>query len=347
MGNAIADYFIMLIILFLLGIELFYNVKFKPKNKNFFDLKNTKAIRGVGIFLIIFVHAPIIYQNKIQDMIGSFTYVFITFFFMTSAYGLTIAQSKNPDGIEHFWRKRLPKLLITSWIVNLIKTLLDITIYKRNLNIISLFSIEEWLKWLLACYFALWISFIVFKGKDIWKIACSVLVIIGSIIMYYLKNAGIYTDTTWHTECYGFIWGIILASIGSSECLNFFLKKWKMKLSFSILIAIVLGVLYLKFKPILFWGDYLLKILLGAAIIFLILVINAKVDFGNRISLFIGEMTLEIFLVHGYIIDLLNYIHVWKFGGMYLLSTIFITVISAIIIHVLTNLIMERVHRFL
>lgn len=108
------------IIIFLIFILVFKSKYIPNANDNFFDINNSKAIRGFWCLVVILVHIPQDYQNKIQDMIGSFAYIGVTFFFMTSAYGLSIAADKKPDSISRFWRTRLPKLIIPNWLINII-----------------------------------------------------------------------------------------------------------------------------------------------------------------------------------------------------------------------------------
>lgn len=79
---------------------------------------------------------------------GSFAYIGVTFFFMTSAYGLKVGAKKNPDSTKVFWRRRLPKLLIPMFLVNVLTMVMhlieckDISpgIAENNRNIQQYFS---------------------------------------------------------------------------------------------------------------------------------------------------------------------------------------------------------------
>ena len=135
----------------------------------------------------------------------------------------------------------------------------------------------------------------------------------------------------------------MLASVGASDFANYFSRKWRIKWIISIIISIVLGCMYLRFKPVLFWGDYLLKAVLGVAITFVVIIANTKIDFENKISLFMGSLTFEIYLLHGYVIDVLNGIHKWEIGGIYTVSCIVLTIIASVVLHYVANIIMKRV----
>ena len=72
------------ILLCLLGL-LLAGAKYSPDGAHFFDRENSGAMRGFWCLIVALVHVPAGYQNRLQDMIGSFAYVGVTFFFLTSA----------------------------------------------------------------------------------------------------------------------------------------------------------------------------------------------------------------------------------------------------------------------
>ena len=150
---------IMLFVLGFLGITLLAGLKVTDgRSTHFFDRDNTNALRGFWCLVVMLVHVPSLYQNRIQDMIGSFAYIGVTFFFMTSAYGLRLLIEKNPDSINVFWRKRLPKLLVPCFLVKIIGLLTDAA--TGNVIILwNLVSINGWVQWLVVCYFIFWMSY--------------------------------------------------------------------------------------------------------------------------------------------------------------------------------------------
>lgn len=125
---------------------------------HFFDKTNSNAMRGFWCLIVILVHIPAAYQNTIQDMLGSFAYIGVTFFFMTSAFGLKIGETKNPGSIRKYWRKRLPKLLAPCILVNIVG-IISALIRTGSFSILSLISINAWVRWLLVCYVFFWIVY--------------------------------------------------------------------------------------------------------------------------------------------------------------------------------------------
>lgn len=182
----------------------------------------------------------------------------------------------------------------------------------------------------------MWISFVVFKGKSIWKAATCLLVIAGSAIMYFVAANGYYQRPTWAPECYGFVWGIILSGI-NKEFRTYFVEKWKIKWGVSAVVALVLGVAFLKFKPVPFVGSYLLKIALGLAISLFVLVSNVRINYGNKVNMFLGKISFEVYLIHTVVFELLENKISWLSSGVFILLSIILTVIMAVIVHWITE----------
>lgn len=83
-------------------------------------------------------------------------------------------------------------------------------------------------------------------------------------------------------------------------------KKWLLKCAGFCVLAGIAGVAYLKFKPVVFFGDYLLKILLGVLIITFMIAVNRSIAIGNKVSLFLGSVSYEVYLLHGSVFGLLS-----------------------------------------
>lgn len=136
---------------------IYFNLQSKANKGyiSFFNLTNTTAMRGFWCIIVILVHIPAVYQNRIQDLMGSFAYIGVTFFFMTSAYGLKVGAKKNPDSTKVFWRRRLPKLLIPMFLVNVLTMVMHL-IECKDISPLDLLSVNMWVVWLLACYAIYW-----------------------------------------------------------------------------------------------------------------------------------------------------------------------------------------------
>lgn len=338
------DYAVMGGILLFLMLLLMAGAKYHPHgNDGFFDQRNSKAMRGFWCLIVILVHVPQSYQNAIQDMIGSFAYIGVTFFFMTSAYGLSVGAHNKPQQISHFWEARLPKLILPNWVANVVFALVFSILFGSGINISRLVAINGWIKWLLGCYLAFWIGhYFHWKEKLRNPIVC-VLVFILSISFYCMQLSGIVTSTTWCPESFGFIWGILLFA-HYDNIKKFFLRKWFAKACSFCLLSLILGISYLLFKPVVFWGNYVLKIVLGLSILSFILTLNGKIGLGNQVSCFLGDISFEIYLLHGYAFKLIAAAFPGISSGFFILASILLTVLLSMIIHKICNVLLSALY---
>ena len=339
------DFAIMLFIVAAMGISVLYKAQYCPEgNRNFFDINNTKAMRGLWCLIVVLVHTPAQYRNNIQDMLGSFAYIGVTFFFMTSAFGLTKKSGKEQKSVGFFWRNRLPKLLVPQLMVNVLVALLFLIFFGDQISFLYLFRIGKWVRWLLVCYFLFWAAHLLVKDPKRRKAAVCVAVVIFSAVVYCLKTVGIITDTVWTTEIYGFVWGVLL-SVCYDEVKTRCNKKWLFKCVLSGCVAMGLGLMYLKCKTIVFFGDYALKIGLGLSIIAFVLILNTRINIQNKVTLFLGEVSYEVYLIHSYVFSFVSRVCEDLSSGPYILMCLVGTVLSAAVVHFISKKVLKLLYQ--
>ena len=315
---------------------------FLEENESFFDLKSTTAIRAVCCIVVILVHVQPMHQNKIQDMIGSFGFVAVTFFFMTSAFGLKVSYIKNPEGIKYFWRRRLPGILIPVFLTNLIGCVIT-AVNGKKLGLLSFIAVDLWIVWLLICYLFFWIFYSIksIKHKDI---LIAIAITAFSLIVFFLGDR--IPVTTWVTEIYGFVWGLALADHKES-----FRKKsldgWLWKGAALLILSGLSGIAYLRFKQVFFCGNYLLKIVLGIIILLLVLHLLTRIKIGNKLSAFVGAVSFEVFLLHGKAFDIVEMIDPGMNSGVFIALSILITIVLAFAVHEISKRLVGRIRKAL
>lgn len=322
------------IILFLAGL-LLAGAGFRPDGAHFFDRENAGALRGFWCLIIVLVHVPPAYQNRLQDMVGSFAYVGVTFFFLTSAYGLRLAAKKRPESIRCFWRSRLPKLLVPCVLSNVV----HMAVYAAGGSRVSpwlLLTVGGWVRWLLVCYFAFWVShrFLPEPWRD-WAV-CGFAAAF-SLCVYLLKPMG----TTWCPEVLGFAWGILLCR-WKDRFVRWLNRGWLAKNAALCLLSGLLGVGYLLGKGIPFWGDYLLKIALGMAILAFILALNTKISIGNRVSRLLGDVSYEVYLLHDAAFFALEAFCPGLNSGVFILTSLLVTAMLSWAVRKLSDRLMNN-----
>lgn len=253
---------------------------------------------------------------------------------MTSAFGLRLQIDQHPEQINSFWQRRLPKLLVPCVVVNIIGLILNY-FEGEKISLWKLIYINDWVIWLLVCYLIFWLSYKIIKGYDI---AAVVLVITFSAMIYALK--AYITRPTWCPEVIGFIWGIILFH-KKNEFIIKMREHWMRKIAFLCCTAGVVGICYLEFKYIEFWGDYLLKIVLGLLIIIFLLALNTKISIGNKIGFLLGNVSFEVYLLHGMVFGLIKIIMPQLSSGAFIIVSMIATVLLSVVAHNLSIRILQ------
>ncbi len=318
---------IMAVIIAFLGSFLIYRDK-KGKQASFFDLDTSGAMRGFWCLVVVLVHIPEMYQNPLQDAVGSFAYIGVSFFFLTSSYGLTLSALKDPEGFtKGFWKRRLSRLLLPMLCVNILTILAEL-IFTRSFEPLTLLRINGWVRDLLAFYFIMW-AMHRFLPKSFSAKKKSLLVLIPvfifSVCIYVFNGMYIFG---WPTEIYGCIYGVLLA-LYKDKFLEFTKRKWFLKSAMFFAASVILGLLYLKLKGIPFLGDYIIKIVLGIAILGLIFVLNSKISLGNPVSRFLGGISYEVYLVHSVAFIILQSLPITLDSGVFILGAIILTILFA------------------
>ena len=154
-------YILMGILVLAIAAVTLWGTKYDPNRDSFMSIEDTTFLRGFWCIIVVLVHVPAAYQNRIQDMLGSFAYIGVTFFFMTSAYGLKYSLEHKEGYMDHFWRRRLPLILIPALIANAIQVIaygLD----GSEITFLSFININDWVKVLLFYYIVFWLIYGVF-----------------------------------------------------------------------------------------------------------------------------------------------------------------------------------------
>lgn len=151
-----------------------------------------------------------------------------------------------------------------------------------------------------------------------------------SVVVYAMKEH--ISSNTWCPEIFGFVWGIVFSNI-KDKFAAWAGEKWLMKSCVSCMLAGIVGIAYLKFKPVAFFGDYLLKIFLGVLIITFMLVLNSHIRIGNRVSLFLGGISYEVYLLQYCVFEIVSYFDSEISSGGFIIICICMTLLIAWLIN--------------
>lgn len=331
------DIIMMVVFLLLFATCVLFRIKICKEKEYFFSPEYTKCLKGIMCIVVVLVHIPQNYSNAIQDAIGSFGYICVTLFFLFSAYGLMYSVENKKDYIKKFPRNRLLVLLIPYFISNVLSVIFkigQISVKDAALGVLGLGSIS-FVTVLIVYYILFYLINRFLKNKTIKWIILILLPIIYSALNYR------FGWDRWCVEELGLSYGTIIYLV-----FNKYIKRLSVNTIIKTIllgiISIVLGILYLKFKTVNICGDYLLKIVLGIAIILFVFAFTYIFKIKNKLLLKLGSISYEVYLLHGiamYLIQKTTITQSW----IYIYLTILLTVIFAYILNKFCNVIIKRV----
>lgn len=309
------------------------------------SVSDSAFLRGFWCVIVMLVHVPAAYQNRLQDMVGSFAYIGVTFFFMTSAFGLKYSLKNKPRYMERFWRRRLPSILIPAVIANAFSVATD-ALNGSQISIIDFVNINNWVKVLLLYYFVFWIIYGILPQRlhtGTWQdVAMCSVVIVFSLVD---RLTPFKITSIWVVEPLGFAYGIIAAN-NVDTVKNMMKDNWLIKSGVLMITAALVGVCYIKYKPIPFVGDYCIKVILGISIIAFMFEFISKLKVGNVANAFLGSISYEVYILHFGVYSLVSALFKGRVSsGPYIITSIIITLILAYLLKLICKPLIRAVKR--
>lgn len=320
----------------------------KLSEGQFFSKNYTSVLKGLCCLIVIYVHVKEGYGNKLQDAIGSFAYCCVTIFFLVSAYGMMLSAERKGDYLKGFWRNRLLALLVPSLVVNIVGCVAH-NIFSDDFSLKGLYQLNNYvavlLLWCVWFYIVEWCKAKWFKDNTrLGDVLLIVGVVASSLYGYFDDPDPIKTGafSGWPYERMGLVWGVLLYRY--FHALEGWMAERRMaKVMVLTILGGVLGVAYLKYKMVFFWGAYLLKVVLGFTLILLLFTLTSNRAFGNKVSLWLGNISYEVYLSHGIVMGVLVHLLAPEVNsGVFILLTVVLTLILSHIEHAIATPIVRR-----
>lgn len=309
----------------------------KKDDKAFFGKDYTNALKGLCCLIVIYVHVGGGHGNALQDALGSFAYVAVTLFFLFSAYGMLLSVERKETYLRDFWRNRLVALLIPCLLINMVSFGSGI-LMSGEYHLSVLYQLNGYvavlLQWCVWFYVVEWCRVKWFAEKKILTDCILIAgVVVSSLYLYFFVEAEVSAQAGWCFERIGLVWGVLLYRYFGK------VKEWMGKNNWAKVIILtilggILGVAYLKYKVVYFWGAYLLKIILGLVLITLLFTATSSRQWGNRVSQWLGDVSYEVYLSHGIVMGALTWLlPKGSDSGLFIFLTVCVTLVLSDVVH--------------
>ena len=298
----------------LLSFIIFVIINIKVENNDTpLSSENTQRLRGLLAIVIILHHmSERINGGYFFPFLQHMGYLICAFFFFLSGYGIFLSyKRKGTKYLQDFWKQHILYLILVFFIVSFIYTIYYIVIGKFHPTI-TIASNSWYIIVQLLLYLVFWISFSLFSDKYSFIIVF-ILQIFLTILLIIFKRPCI-----WYISNFGFFIGILIANY-KNQVFRFIHTHYIS--SFLLFIF-----LFTLFSGIPFICGYYVICRMCSSVIFCFLIICTlcKIRIIGYICKWLGSISLEIYLLHGLVYNILNRFYINDI--LWTLLTIVITI---------------------
>lgn len=326
---------------------------------DYLSLPQTTALKGILAMCVLLCHtvpaSMVFYGSILSPLIGSLGYLSVSVFFFLSGYGImTQYRVKQEDYLRSFLRKRVLSIyLLTVFLIALYWAFHQLLGNKDSLQqIISSFLIGNtivsngWYLQVIVLFYLLWYV----TARLINTLRTRNIVLSCIITAYMLVAAISLRASTWYYECsLSFLLGILFQQ-HKAELEQVFFKSKRSYIRWLILIACLFIGCYVavhmtysaqaSINMIIKIGFKCLSSPLFCILVILVMAI-LKLE-RSKIFRWLGELSIEIYVLQGIPLTLFHWKHLnidngWLYNGVVIASTMAL----AVVLHPLVRLIMR------
>jgi peptidoglycan/LPS O-acetylase OafA/YrhL len=336
--------------------------KFKEWQDSPWSLGVSKGILGFFAILIILHHLA---QTLAGDeAVRTFTFLenwgvcFVGGFFFFSGYGLMKSFMTKQDYLKGFFRKRFLKILIPFYVCILVFIFCSIALLESYGWIDAISYITGWRlinthMWYIidisVLYAMFYFLFRFIKNLNIALAAMGILIAGITVTSLFLGHGDAwFQGEWWYNTLFVFFIGVLFAKT-QRKILPFIKRTYPILLLFSIgaFIALYQSTIYML-TTYSYWSEFenppgyvdkfrclSSQLPMVIVFVFILLLLLMKVRFANKILSFLGNISLELYLIHNLFIMMLRDSRVIfiKSTSMYMLMVLIGSITLAYVLH--------------
>lgn len=354
----------MFIVTLLFVFVLLYKVKFAGFTGYFDDylsLENSNAFRGIMALVIVLHHLcrqfadDGKYEIWLKPFDSPMGWLVVGMFFFFSGYGLMMGYKNKNLYLKGFLKKRLPAVLIPMLTATVLYLPFQLTIkigngtfgYDYLLNILlgQDFIIRNgWYVYAIIVFYVLF--FVIFRFIKNTKMAITTFTI--SIFLYEVICFIVYNNFVWSASSICIAFGVVYAYY--YEAITRIMKK----LYYLLLALCIIGYIgSMAINPLFnrlfhfYPPEFISENFCCLFFVLFSLIICLKLNFNNVLTAFLGNISYEIYLLHGlFIIIFANFIKIDN-SILYTALVLAFTVLSSWLIHKINRLITGKYNHYM
>ena len=309
-------------------------------NGNYMGIRQTKAVLAVFALIIILHHISLKMNSQLEagsiakyifDPFRGVGYILVAYFFFCSGFGLCKSISGKADYLKGFLKKHLVPIcgsfLVSDALFQFIRIKRDAIAFPANTY-----------SWFIFAIIALYISFFVcFKLLKKWAVPA----LAACTILWCTICKVLILDSYWYNAVFAFPLGVFFAKY--FDTITEKLKKhYAAHLAGALAASILLH--FLAVNDVRLFGllgsvmDFpavkevqaVLQIISALAFSVLVTLISMKFEIENRALDFLGGMTLEIYLIHVFFVEIFSKKFLNSYQPLYYVKNPFVYTITVI-----------------
>ena len=339
----------------LILVLLFWGAKLCKKgewNEEVLSFRQTKAFLGFCSIVVLLHHcaqrtsAGWIKPSVIRPGLNPFLpvgYLCVAMFFFCSGFGMYTSHREKPDFFKHYLKRRILPLVIPAvfmWLV--FRAVEIIKNYKiPDPFILNVFHYVWYVPVLLVLYILFYIGFGLIKNEK----AGFLIIFIATII--YIATAEYYTPGTWwYNTHHLFLVGMLTARF-SEKIMNVLKKGYILWLILSVIVFVVTFIsgsyFYVVIEMTKNYKWYSIvetvslygQLISAFTIVLLMVLIGMKVKIGNKVLMFFGSFTLELYLVHPLFVQMFGFAFMSDYNKpVYYIENVFLYVLVVLVLSI-------------
>ena len=326
--------YLLLIYPVIIVIILLWGCRIRRKKEYFeeaWSLSQSDAFRAVAALMIILHHMVQsitrygdIKKGPITEW-NSFGILFTSIFFFFSGFGLYKSYKTKENYLEGFLEKRLPRILLPFLVTNIIYLITlsvdRISEVRHVFTSVLGFTLINTNAWFIVELIILYVAFYLCFKRSKTESGAFVKLLIFTVVFVFIclllghDNTGVnghwFMGEWWYNTTFVFMMGICFARF-ETKIKDFMKKRYAILLPLSI--ALFVGWYLLEEYVIRTFGYYqewkyhpgypeklislVTQIILCMLFLFMVLLINLKTEFGNKVLKFLGGICFEVYLIH-------------------------------------------------
>ena len=295
-------------------VVLLYGVRRDPQNRCFMSREYACLVKAFCCFSVMLAHTG---AGEKYCILGFVHWIAVSVFFLFSGYGLSYSAARRPDYLRSF-HKRILKAAIPLMLVLALKAAFSCSLWSGGMGYMLV---------AILFYFVFFLCRVVFGGKAVflgldaadWLLV--VLTVLYSLSVQFFHDsrltsldcgsglASVLALFGWGCQSLGFAYGIILAR--HLEGFKAFLSRRRnvvVLLACCFVLLPCFALVYLRIRDVYFvsWTEYGIRAVMVFLFLLVIAVFSQRLRFGNPPILLVGSISGEMFLLHGFVIEMLN-----------------------------------------